>query len=239
MTDGIGAGGNVHGIHAEIPVAAAMNDDRAAQTRCFRVHRPVGLRAKVQLHAGSREQNSAKAQIGISALQLLKRRFGVMHRQKSNAFEAGVAPQISLGEPVVVSPRRTEGVVPVDDPADALAGGGEENGIVEADLIHELEPSFGSGVVKPAVGSSGEGAGRRSGQRILNVAIERKHPAPQPASGSAIGKMTRDALAVLENMAVAIDEFWLLFHSILLCAKRCIAGLRSLVSARTTRPAVS
>ena len=116
------------------------------------------------MHSGSGEQDTAHTQLCIGVVQLLERRFGIMHRQKRDAFEAGIAAQICFGEPVVVSPRRSQGVVSVDDAADALAGGGKEHGIVESDLIHELEPSFGSGVVKPAVGSRGEGAGRSSGQ---------------------------------------------------------------------------
>ncbi len=96
-----------------------------------------------------------------------------------------------------------------------MAGGGEENGVFELDLIHEREPSFGSGVLKSTLGCGGEGAGRSPSQRILNVAVERKYTAAQASPGGAIGKMTGDALAVLENMTVAIDDF----HGILLWRK--------------------
>ena len=75
-----------------------------------------------------------------------------MHRQNRDAFETAIALQISFGKPVVVSPGRSARIVPVDDAADALARRGEENGIIEADLIHEIEPSFGSGVLKPSIG---------------------------------------------------------------------------------------
>ena len=115
--------------------------------------------------------------------------------------------KISLGEPIVVRPRRADGVVAVDDAADALAGGRKEDGIIEPDLIHELDPAIGSGILKPAFRISREGAGRSTGQRILDVAIERKHAAPEPGTRRAVGKMTSDGIAVFENMAVAIDDF--------------------------------
>ena len=96
------------------------------------------------MHSGRGKQDAAHAEFGIRMLQLLERRVGIVHRQNGDAFEAAIAPQVSFGEPVVVSPGRSHGVVAVDDAADALAGGGEEDGIVEPHLIHKLKPPFGT-----------------------------------------------------------------------------------------------
>ena len=58
-----------------------------------------------------------------------------MHRQNTDALEARIPPQVSFGEPVVVCPSGSHGVIPVDDASDALAGGGKQDGIVEPYLI--------------------------------------------------------------------------------------------------------
>src|SRR6266545_7569868 len=48
------------------------------------------------------------------------------------------------------------------------------------------------------------------------MALGGKHTAPQAAARGAVGKMLGDRFAVLENMAVTIDDFQLLCHRILL-----------------------
>jgi hypothetical protein len=50
----------------------------------------------------------------------------------------------------------------------------------------------------------------------LDVALSGKHTVSQAAARGTIGKMTGDAFAVLENMTVAINDFELLLHSVLL-----------------------
>jgi hypothetical protein len=55
----------------------------------------------------------------------------------------------------------------------------------------------------------------------LDVAVERKYAAPESRAGGAVGKMFGDAFAVLENMPIAIDNFQLLCHEILLRKKLC------------------
>jgi len=112
--------------------------------------------------------------------------------------------------------RRPHGVVPIHDASDALAGGRKEDGIVKAYLIHELDPSFGSRVVKATVRTDAKGARRSVGKRELDVALSGKHTVSQAAPRGSIGKMAGDAFAVLENMAVTINYFQLLFHRILL-----------------------
>jgi hypothetical protein len=52
------------------------------------------------------------------------------------------------------------------------------------------------------------------------MAVERKHAASKARAERAVGKMTGDGFAVLEYMAVAVDDFWLLIHSILLFRAR-------------------
>jgi hypothetical protein len=49
----------------------------------------------------------------------------------------------------------------------------------------------------------------------MNMAVERKHTAPQAGSGRAVGKMASDAFAVLKDMPVTVNDFELLFHLIL------------------------
>src|SRR5262245_13387771 len=139
-----------------------------------------------------------------------------MHRQDTDAFEARIPLQVSFGEPVVVSPSGSHGVVPVDDASDALAGGGKQNGIVEPDLIQKLNPSFRSRIVKATVGAHTKRPRRGSGERELDMTLGRKHAGPNAAARRVVGKMSDDRFAVLENMAIAIDDFQR-FHKILLC----------------------
>jgi hypothetical protein len=54
------------------------------------------------------------------------------------------------------------------------------------------------------------------------MAVKRKHAAPEAAAGGAVGKMAGDRIAVFENMAVAIDDLYVLFHRILLCQRLII-----------------
>ena len=55
------------------------------------------------MHSGGGKQYTAHAQFSISVLQLLQRGVGIVHRQNGDAFETAIAPQISFGEPIVVS----------------------------------------------------------------------------------------------------------------------------------------
>ena len=48
------------------------------------------------------------------------------------------------------------------------------------------------------------------------MALGGKHTCPEAAGRRPVGKMPGDSFAVLENMAVAINDFQL-FHKILLC----------------------
>src|SRR5262245_28719796 len=164
MTNRIGAGGNVHRLHTQVPMAAAVNDHRTAQSSRFRVHRPVGLGAEVEVYSRRGEKDSAYAELCISISQLLQRRFGIMHWQNTDAFEARIPSQVSFCEPVVVSPSGPRGIVPVDDASDALPGGGKQDGIVEPYLIQELNPSFRSGIVKATVGAHTKRARRGLGE---------------------------------------------------------------------------
>jgi hypothetical protein len=52
------------------------------------------------------------------------------------------------------------------------------------------------------------------------MAVERKHAASQARTQRPVGKMTGDGVAVLEDMAVAVNDFWLLIHLILLFGAR-------------------
>src|SRR5262249_59946184 len=81
MSNRIGAGGIFHRLHTQAPMAAAVNDYRTAQSSRFRVHRPVGLGAEVEVDSCRGEKDSAYAELCISMLQLLQRRFGIMHWQ--------------------------------------------------------------------------------------------------------------------------------------------------------------
>ncbi len=130
-----------------------------------------------------------------------------MHRHDGDAFETGIPPEIGLRQPIVVRAGRADGVVAVDDPSDALAGGWKEDSIIEPYLIHELDPAIRAGILKAAFRIGRKRAWRSTRQRILDMTIERKHAAPESGTRRAIGKMTSDGIAVFENMAVAIDDF--------------------------------
>src|SRR5215813_12559802 len=148
-------------------------------------------------------------------LQLLQRRFGIMHWQDTDAFEARIPLQVSFGQPVVVSPSGPRCVVPVDDASDALAGGGKQNGIVEPDLIQKLNPSFRSRIVKATIAAHTKRSRRGSGERELDMALCGKYAGSHAAARRVVGEISDDRFAVLKNMAVAIDDFQR-FHKILL-----------------------
>src|SRR6185436_18437313 len=97
-------------------------------------------------------------------------------------------------------------IVGIDDSTDPLPGGGKKHRMTNPDLIHELDPSVRAGIFETPVGCSSKCAGRRARQRILDVAIQWKYAAPQPRAGRAKRKMTSDAIAIFEDMSVAIDN---------------------------------
>ena len=139
-----------------------------------------------------------------------------MHRQNANALKARIPPQVGLGEPVVVCPSGPYGVIPVDETADALAGGRKKNGILEPDFIHELSPPFGSRILKPTVWTNANGPRWSSRQRELDVALAREHAAPEARRLYLVGKMPSNGFGVLKNVAVTINDIRLLFHRILM-----------------------
>src|SRR4030095_10624122 len=197
---------------------APMDDHRTAQARRFRIERPEGLGTKINVHPRGGKKPPAHAHFVICPAQLFQRRFGIMHRQNADALEAGIPPEVGLGEPVVVGASGPYGIVPVPQATDSLAGGGEKNRILEPDLIHELNPSFGSWVLKATVRTNAESALRSSRQRELDVALAREYTAPQAGRLYCVGKMSRDGFGVLKNVAVSINDFRLLLHRILLIA---------------------
>src|SRR4030095_13993275 len=71
MANSIGAGRNVHRLHTQVPMAAPVNHYRTAQSSRFRVYRPVGFGAEVEVHSRSGEKDSTYAELCISMSQLL------------------------------------------------------------------------------------------------------------------------------------------------------------------------
>src|SRR5262245_36537186 len=153
-----------------------MNDHRTTQARGFRIERPEMLGAKVQVDAGRGKKHCAHAQFRICAPQLFQRRFRIVHRQNADALEARVPPQIGLGEPLIVGTSGAYRVITIYETPDALAGSGKKNGKLEPDLIHELDPSFGSRVLKAALPDA-KGARGSARQRKLDMALAGEHAA--------------------------------------------------------------
>src|SRR5262245_63493717 len=119
--------------------------------------------------------------------QLCRRRFGTMHWQNTDAFEARIPAQLDFGEPVVVSPSGPCGVVPVDDASDALASGGKQDGIVEPYLIQKLNPSFRSRIVKATIAAHTKRSRRGSGERELDMALCGKYAGSHAAARRVVG----------------------------------------------------
>jgi hypothetical protein len=71
--------------------------------------------------------------------------------------------------------------------------------------MNSIQPSAPG--LKAAFRIGRERTGRSTGQRILDMAIERKHAAPESGTRRTVGKMTSDGIAVFENMTIAIDDF--------------------------------
>src|SRR5919108_4719642 len=204
---------------------APMDDHWTAQARRFRIQRPERLGAQVKMHTRRGKKDPAHAKLCISPPQLFQRRFDIMHRQNANALEAGIPPQVSLGEPVVVGPSGAHGIIAVYDTADALPRGGKKDRILEPDLIDELNPPFGSGILEPTVRTNAKSAGRSSRQRELDMALAGEHTSPHARRLDRVGKVPGDGFSILKNVAVTINDFRLLSHRILLYRDRSCVDL--------------
>src|SRR6187200_3581734 len=96
--------------------------------------------------------------------------------------------------------------------ADSLPCCGKENGMTNSHFVHEVNPSLRTGIFESPVRCGRERARRPPRERILNMAVQRKHAAAQTPAGRAKWKMTGNPVAVLENMSVAIDDLDWLIH---------------------------
>ena len=82
--------------------------------------------------------------------------------------------------------------------------------VVDLRLLHEPDPALRARVDEPALGIGRKRARRPARERILDMAVERKHAAAQLRAHRTVGEVTGDAVAVFENMTVAIDNLCLL-----------------------------